>query len=624
MSGICGIVRWDGGGVEAAWMRAMMDAAPYRGPDGRGEHLEKSVGLGYLSHQLTPESQGETQPVRHLPTGIVLSADLRLDNREELPAELRNPTPTDAELVLGAYLKWGEEFAGHLLGDFSLALWDPRSQTVRLARDPMGMRSLYYLSRPDMIVWATEVKQILAVPGVERKLNETAVATHLSGAHLPLGMSYYEGINQVEPGHSVTVTSGSVRTKRFWSLDPEIRVRYRKEGDYAERFREVFTGAVECRLRSVKPVGISLSGGMDSGSVASTVGWLYEQGQGRYKPDFQAYSWAFDELSQCDERAASRLVADRYGIRTTDIPADSAWPLKNYPAYGPDEDEPYIFYYSELMDDLLTSAKGAGVGLLMTGERGDATVGHWVYDYPGLLKALKWRALVGELSAHGGAMGQTTYAAARRLLVQPLVRRLRGTATPVARQYPAYLAARFRQSAELKAARDAAMPHSEIPDEARRRRYQLIFSAMSARSVELLERRQAMHGIDHADPWSDRRLAECVIAMPQYLVHRFGDFKRIARLGLAPMLTDHLRDNADSRAKANPTPLFDRGILERSRPAVEQLIKGSFAAKLGFADERVIWDDYQASLTGTPMNYDFWWFLTMEMWLRRHWAKTVV
>ena len=620
MSGVCGVACWDGSAVRREWLEGMHAAAWYRAVDGQAVELRDGVGFGYLSHELTPERGRQRQPVVHAGSGVMLSGDLRLDNRKELVAALEaEGEESDCELLLASYLRWGERCVERLLGDFAWVLWDPRSASVMLARDAMGMRPLYYRAEARRVLWASEVKQILAVPGVERELNEVAVATHLSGSHVPLGMSFYRGIEQVEPGHLVRVRRDGVHKRRYWEIDVGKRLRYRREAEYGEHFRELFLQAVRCRLRSSKPVGISLSGGLDSGSVACAVGHLYERGEAEYRPAFYAYNWAFDELTQCDERAASGLVSRRYGIPTVEIPADDAWPLKHYPEHGPDIDEPYIFYYSEVIDRLLASAAASGLGVMMTGERGDACVDHWVYDYPGLVAALRFPTLFRELSSHARASGISLPRMFKTWVVKPILSGLGSTrrnAAP-ARRYPAYLHRRYAESPELAAARAAAMPGSEIRNEARRRRHMLIFSAMSARSVELAERDHARHGLAYADPWSDRRLAEFVVAMPQHLVHRFGDFKRIARQALGPILTDYLRQNSESIAKANPTPLFERGILEREQKVVEQLIGGSRAHELGFVDKEILLQGYRGALSGQPLPYDLWWFLTMEMWLRR-------
>ena len=134
---------------------------------------------------------------------------------------------------------------------------------------------------------------------------------------------------------------------------------------------------------------------------------------------------------------------------------------------------------------------------------------------------------------------------------------------------------------------------------------------------EELERDHARHGIDHADPWSDRRLAAYVVSIPQHFVHRFGNVKRIVHSARGSMLPQHLREQTDSTVKPDATALFDRGLLDRSRVAMEALIQDFVAADLGFVDKSVLWDDYQGLLAGRPDRYDIWGFWRWKCGCRR-------
>ena len=220
-------------------------------------------------------------------------------------------------------------------------------------------------------------------------------------------------------------------------------------------------------------------------------------------------------------------------------------------------------------------------------------------------------------------MGRPILPAVIQLLLKPMasryVRRDVASAPDRGAPLPEYLTPCYAALPDLAMARSATKPECHIADDAQRRRFQLIFSAMSARSIEVLERHHARHGIDHVDPWSDRRLAEYVVSIPQHVVHRFGDVKRIVRGALGPILPEHHRRQIDNTVKPDATALFDRGLLDRSRVAMEGLIQDSVAAELGFVDKSVLWDDYQGLLAGRPDHYDIWWFVTMEMWLQTHW-----
>ncbi len=145
MSAICGIVHFDGAPVDAAALRAMTGAAPHRGPDGVRYWMGDAAGLAHLAFHVTPESVRETQPLISTDGRYVLVADARIDNRDELLAALRGepdlpPAPTDADLILAAFRRWGEACPERLLGDFVFAVWDTANRRLFLARDALGGR----------------------------------------------------------------------------------------------------------------------------------------------------------------------------------------------------------------------------------------------------------------------------------------------------------------------------------------------------------------------------------------------------------------------------------------------------------------------------------------------------
>src|SRR6476620_11484976 len=147
MSGLAALYRRDGRPVDRAAVRAMLEAIPYRGPDGMWVRLFGEVGLGYGKLGITPEEQDEQQPLVSPRTGCAIIADVRLDNRDDLLARLPDrvtTTVSDAELILRAYETWGADAALRLLGDFAFVVWDPRQQRLVCARDVRGQRGLFY------------------------------------------------------------------------------------------------------------------------------------------------------------------------------------------------------------------------------------------------------------------------------------------------------------------------------------------------------------------------------------------------------------------------------------------------------------------------------------------------
>jgi asparagine synthase (glutamine-hydrolysing) len=638
VSGICGVVNFDGAPAERETLQKMAQAAVHRGPDGVHYWTDANAGLAHLALNITLESARERQPLVSKRGDLVLTVDARIDNRSELihalttKGYLKEEAPTDADLILAAYQRWGEDCPIHLLGDFAFAVWDTRRKRLFAARDAMAMRAFYYRVEPRRVLFGTEVKQILAAPDVPARIFEPAVGAYLSGCFGPLEWSFYEGISQLAPAHALAVDESGHRVWRYWDVDPDQFIEYRTEDEYVEHFLEIFLEAVRCRLRSAKPVGIFLSGGVDSGSIASMAGWLLRRNGSADWPALHAYSWAFEELPQSDERHISGIIAHHYGFPVTDVPVDEAWPLKDYPAHGPDRDEPFIGAYQALIERTLAAAASNGMGLTLSGDRGDLMVGDVVVDHPGLLWAGELPTLWDQLRAHGRWRNTTLGWVVMSQLLKPLLlnlwpqgtewaldkrRKLRGYEAPT--PYPNWVRSEFAERVGLaEIVQQNEEPQStNMSGLARRMRYKLVFAFMHMRGMVWSERTGARFGLGFADPWSDRRLAEFVLAVPQWRIQRVREPKRIARQAMRGIMPEEVRKET---RKISPNPVYERAIREQARDTILDLIKDSRAAACGYLDEGVLRGHYQSILRGEPDHPGLWWALTLEMWLRRYWS----
>ena len=619
MSGLCGVVRWDGGGVEAEHVERMVDAVRWRGPDGVGLHVDGQVGLGHLAQHVTPESVREVQPL--VAGDVVVVADARIDNRRELGSWLGREIGewTDVELILEAYRAWDVECAARLVGDFAFVVWDGARQRVFAARDALGMRSLVYRAEAGRTLLATEVKQILAVPGVPARIYEPAVGVYLAGPYMPPEWTFYEGIDRLAPAHALLVEGGEKRVWRYWDVDPGHRIRYRREEEYAEHFLEVFREAVRARLRSVHPVGLLLSGGVDSGSVAAVAGSLLRSGEAEC-PEFRAYSFAFEELVECDERAVSGPLAAHWGIPVTDVPADDLWPLKAYPDHGPDRDDPYLFVYQPLLDACLDAARADGCALVLSGDRGDEVVGDWIFDETGLFLTGRWATLRRELTAGPGA-GRRLFRSLSADVISPLLGRglpAFRTGNPLAGPtLPPWIKADFASRVGVESILAGAGHRTAREASARTRRWERILNRAATWRAGGEERRRAQLGTVYCDPWSDRSVAEYVHAIPQHEVNRRSEPKRLARQAAAEVIPANVRSRL---GKTEPGALFDLGFSGPGLSVVRQLLDDPVAARMGFVDPERLRSAYEEFLSGEPVRHDFLWPLTLEMWLRAHWT----
>lgn len=641
MSGICGWIHWNGAPVSPAGVAAMLDPVAYRGPDGRRTWHGEGIALGHLALHVTPEDERDRQPLRRWPDEIVLVADARIDNRDELVARLGegrlagSRDPTDAELILASYRHWGDNCAAHLIGDFAFAVWDGRRRRLFAARDPMGMRALYFRSEDGRFLFATELKQILAVSDVPAHPFEPAIAAYLAGSPGREEWSFYDGISQLPAGHALIADRAGVRTDRYWEIDPKATIEYADEAEYAEAFREVFAEAVRCRLRTRAPAGISLSGGLDSGSIAATAGWLRERGEIGV-PELRAYCHAYRVLQQFDERHISDRIAQRYGIPVTAVPADEAWPLRDRPGHGTDVDEPLTGVFQPLLERQLTLARREGMRSMLSGDRGDLVVGDSVFDALSLLESGRWGRLFEELRLHSEWMGYPIGRAVRRLLVAPTlstlwpidraaalrgrVRRLYhgildGAAANGDDGYPPWLRREFvhRTGLDEIDREPGSLPRLDGP--ARRARHQLIFCPTRMRLMVWAERTQARFGLSFADPWSDRRLASFVLAIPQRMVQRSGRPKHLAREAMRGVMPEGARRRP---SKTSPAPLYLESLRHHGRAVVEALIGDSVAANLGYLAEDRLERHYESIRRGDAAHPAFWNALTLEMWLREH------
>lgn len=616
----------------------MANAAIHRGPEGVRYWLGGDAGLVHLALHVTPESVCERQPLPSQDGRLVLTADARIDNREELTHLLRakrylfEEAPTDAALILAAYRCWGEACPAHLIGDFAFVIWDQANRRLFAARDPMGMRALYYRHEPSRILFATEVAQILAAPGVPVKLFEPAVAAHLVNVFDHLEWTFYEGVSQLPPGHVLSVGPSGLYTRRYWDFDPELRIEYPDDAQYAEHFLDIFKEAVGARLRSVKPAGILLSGGLDSGSVAATAGWLRRNG--RHDTELHAYCWAYRELTQCDERHISSGIVSEYGFPINDVTAEDAHPLKDYPAHGPHRDEPFIGHYQPLIERALARAQTQGMGPIFFGARGDLTMGVDIFDYLGLLRSLRWATLWRDLQAHRRHTGTPLRKLIKQQLRQPLkasllswlsqrelgaLRHLWPQAPERQRQYrpPDWMPAEFAERLGLPQSVQRPLHVPARTDFARRERYRSVFSPLNMRIMTWLERTIARFGMTLADPFSDRRIASFCLAVPQHVLNRPGEEKRLTRLAMRGIMPEEVRQ---ASRKILPGPLLDRALHDWAHPTVVELLTSPRVAAGGYADEKALHRYYEAYRAGERNDPRFWYILTLEMWLRQHWG----
>jgi asparagine synthase (glutamine-hydrolysing) len=322
--------RWnlDGKPIDQSYLAKVKPViAPY-GADDEDAYAISNLSILYRAFHTTKESRRETQP--HVSdSGAVITWDGRLDNRAELIHSLRTTltiSATDVSIVAAAYDEWGVSCFGKLIGDWALSIWDAKSRSLLLAKDPIGTRNLYYSIEKDQITWSTILDPLVLFAGKPFALCEEYIAGWFSffpATHL----TPYMGIHSVPPSSSVVIRNGEQTATKYWDFDPAKQIRYRTDPEYEEHFRAIFGEAVRRRLRCDSPILAELSGGMDSSSIVCMADTLIAHGAAE-TPRLDTISYYDDAEPNWNERPYFTKVEEKRGRTGTHIDMGKQEPLK--------------------------------------------------------------------------------------------------------------------------------------------------------------------------------------------------------------------------------------------------------------------------------------------------------
>lgn len=317
MSGIVGIVHFDGVPIDRHRLEQMTASLAFRGPDAQETWIDRNVGFGHTLLKTTDESEHEHQPFT-LDGKLWIVADARVDARRYLVPQLRahghenlSPDATDVELILRSYQTWGEDCVEHLLGDFAFAIWDSSRQRLFCARDHLGVKPFFYARIGETLIFSNTLDCVRQHPTVSGRLNDLAIADFLLfDLNQDPATTTFADVQRIPPAHWATWSTDVTELRRYWTLPIDEPVYFRDDEDYIDRFSELLEQAVDDRLRT-KKVGVFMSGGLDSPALAATASrilcWRSTDSEVR------AFTTVIDGFDG-NERYYAKLVADRLHI----------------------------------------------------------------------------------------------------------------------------------------------------------------------------------------------------------------------------------------------------------------------------------------------------------------------
>ncbi|MEX0763057.1 MAG: asparagine synthase-related protein [Dehalococcoidia bacterium] len=610
MSGIAGVYYLDGRPADEAVLRAMTGAVRHRRADHTGHWANGSVGLGHVQLCTTPESTHETQPVILDDGNYALVWDGRLDNREELVRELRSKSQvstrsTDVDIVLAAYAAWGQGFLKRLIGDFAFALWDGREQQLICARDPVGVRLFHFYFDGTRFVFSTEIRQILQHPGVPRKLNELMLGMYLSGSPFYGDLTFYDGIKRLQGGNALLITRRGLKVEEYWNPDPADAIRYRDERQYLEHFNDLFSSAVQSRLRSATAVGIFLSGGLDSSSVTSVAGSLRQTAKVAPTQGLKGYHFTYSSAT-LDEGPYAEEVSDRYQIELKRVQVDDLWALKPTPGDS-DLDEPFLVPLEAMNCRGLQVAKEDGISVMLSGEGGDEafSAGNMLYLrdwlFHGRLRTI-WQDYKNGTAAYRRAARHNL----RRGVTAGIRRRLTGGVNGA---IPAWLNRDFVRRTGLSERLDAQIAYKyRDTNYVQHRGCTPFFVGW--------DRRAASYGIEMRHPFWDSRIVEFMMRIPPTVRVQGGREKLMLKKAMANILPNSLLNRGAYGAFG---PQVRRGWSIEEAPRLRQLTEQSCLEEIGVVQPNALRNAYAAyrgSNNGRSGLSSLYWTLTTENWLR--------
>lgn len=394
MCGIAGKLSLDGQQpVDPDIIQRMTDVIAHRGPDGEGQHVKGPIGLGHRRLSIIDLNTG-SQPMCNEDGTVWVVFNGEIYNYLSLRADLKAQghifkSATDTEVIVHLYEELGAECVSRLQGMFAFAIWDEHKQMLLLARDRVGIKPLYYTNTGTALLFASEIKSLLIDPSSTKRISANSIDRFLTYYYLPGSDTLFENIYKLDPGHYLTVSNGQVRKCRYWDLQFGISTSWERFEDSVEALQEILRRSVKGHMISDVPVGVLLSGGVDSTGVLHYA--TEQSGQ-----PLHTFTVGFEGESFPDERPYARLAAQYYGAMHQEITINATDFSDLLPKYIWHMEEPVCEPPAFALYLVSKLARESSVKVLLSGEGGDEAFG-------GYNKYRKLLALESLKSALGGA-----------------------------------------------------------------------------------------------------------------------------------------------------------------------------------------------------------------------------
>lgn len=621
MCGIAGILNTDGTPADNNVLREMASVLRHRGPDDEGLFCDGNLGFSHRRLSIIDLSDRAHQPMMNDAQTVVVVHNGEIYNYVELRAELesrghRFRSKSDTEVILRAYEEWHTDCLRRFNGMWAFALWDKNRKELFVARDRFGVKPLYYYFNGKEFIFASEIKALLAAPSVRRAPNDRSIYRYLASGYGYMDIShetFFEGICQVRPAHYLKVSdrAAEINEIKYWDLDPDRKIETESEKDLIGKFLHLFEDSVRLRLRSDVPVGISLSGGLDSSSIASVASKLLGS-----RP-LEGFSSCFEE-EEFDERRFIRPVIARTGIRPNYVFAKPENLFTDMDEILWHQEEPYSTLSIFPQWHVMKAARERGVKVLLTGQAGDETLAgypkYFFFYFADLLKRGKMGEMLREVRAYrectasAGNVARPTAAILASYLtpesVKRFIRLITGGKPPryIRREFSAGSVGRVALTRRYKSILNNDLYNA--------------FKISPLPSLLHIDDRSSMaHSVETRSPFLDYRLVEFLFSVPAGYKIKSGRTKYLLRTAMNGILPEEVRLRRDKMGYPTPLLTWFRSTLKKK---VEEIIFSREFSKRPYFDANGVKKEFEEYLLGkNGSQYTVWSWVNLELWHRK-------
>jgi len=624
MCGIAGILQLDGSSPSKQILEGMTRTLAHRGPDGEGFHIDGPIGLGHRRLSIIDLSNAGAQPMCNEDGSIWITYNGEIYNFMQIRSVLQSrghvfSSQTDSEVIVHAYEEWGVACLQKFNGMFAFGLWDNKKSILWLVRDRLGVKPLFYCQLPNVILFASEIKAILAHPDVDRQVDVQALAYYLGLNYTPAPFTLFKHVRQILPGNYLFVEHGGrVNHKEYWDIQYEENNYLKSENEYLQKFDQLLEDSVKLRLVSDVPFGAFLSGGIDSSAVS------YWMGKNLNEP-LKTFTIGFNEPS-FDELEYARQVAEVIGAEHHEkiIQANAAEILPKivWHSEEPTADSSMIAVYH------LAQMTRQFVTMVQSGDGADEILaGYETYQayhlrrlYQALPKFLRSRVFT--LLVHSLPTSD-----AKVSLDSRLKRFITGAEVEEEAAHGAWrmiFSASERQQL-LAPIWDNVESHSDFLD-----LFRSVFERCRAKDplnrmlyvdtrfylpndmLVKMDRMSMAHGLEAREPFLDYRLVEFVASLPPNMKIRNLRFKKYL---LKKSMENRLPKEIIWRKKAGFNVPNARWIKGNLRPFVMDTLAPDRIREMGFLDPKTIEEMLSEHFSGrADRSHQIWGILSLALW----------